>query len=398
MRLRVLVVDLGHGGTDPGATGNGLLEKTLNLNVGLELIPMLKSRNFDVVMVRVADISLSLQARVALAIQYKADIVISIHHNAFNKTARGIETYCSLFNAESRRLAESVHRELVKAFPELPNRGIKTRRHPSNTGWDYYHMIREPHRQAKIPSIITETGFVDNPTDAAIMKKPDFPERQAEAIAKGVCAYFGVPWSMNLTPIMGPPQATMKQAQEWARISGAHQRFIDIAPIYWKYGQLTGIRPEVMYPQAAHETGYGKYGGIVSPDQNNWAGVKIKNPTGDRLEDHESFATPDDGVRAHYNHMCAYLGLEPIGTPHDRYYVVKGLSWAGTIKYVEELGGRWAPREGYGLSVVSLINSLKDTPYAGENTPPIADAEIEALKKHIIDLEAKIAAAQKALA
>ena len=52
-----------------------------------------------------------------------------------------------------------------------------------------------------------------------------------------------------LTPITGKP-AVAAQAQEWARHSNAHQRFIDIAPAYWYYGQLTGIRPEVLMPRA----------------------------------------------------------------------------------------------------------------------------------------------------
>lgn len=171
---------------------------------------------------------------------------------------------------------------------------------------------------------------------------------------------------MELTPILGPPQATVAQAQEWARKNNAHQRFIDIAPVYWSYGQITGIRPEVLYAQAAHETGYGHYGGAVRPEQNNWAGIKIKNPVGDRPEDHETFSTPQEGVRAHFNHVCAYLGLPPIGEPHPRYYVVNSLSWAGTVKYVEELGGKWAPRAGYGQSIVKLLNSLLTTKAPGE--------------------------------
>lgn len=171
---------------------------------------------------------------------------------------------------------------------------------------------------------------------------------------------------MSLTPILGPPQGTVTQAQEWARKNNAHQRFIDIAPNYWHYGKITGIRPDVLYAQAAHETGFGHYGGAVRPEQNNWAGIKVKNPVADRPEDHETFPTPEEGVRAHFNHVCAYLGLPPIGEPHPRYHVVNSLSWAGTVKYVEGLGGKWAPRAGYGQSIVKLLNSLLATKAPGE--------------------------------
>jgi hypothetical protein len=179
-----------------------------------------------------------------------------------------------------------------------------------------------------------------------------------------------------LTPITGTPQATVAQAQAWAAARSAHQRFIDIAPTYWHYGQLTGIRPEVLYAQAAHETGYGHYGGAVTPDQNNWAGIKVRNPSGDRREDHEFFATPDDGVRAHFNHVCAYVGREPAGTPHDRYYVVKGLSWAGTVRHVEELGGKWAPSPSYGERIVKLLNALLATQAPDEPELPTATRKI----------------------
>ena len=154
------------------------------------------------------------------------------------------------------------------------------------------------------------------------------------------------------TPLIGEAQITVEQAQAWAQERGAAQRFIDIAPVYWEYGELFGIRPEIMYAQAAKETGYGNYGGAVKPEMNNWAGIKIQSPIGDRTEDHETFATPEDGVRAHYNHMSAYIGLEPIGEPHDRYYVVKSIDWAGGVKNVEALGGRWCPDLYYGYSII----------------------------------------------
>jgi len=155
------------------------------------------------------------------------------------------------------------------------------------------------------------------------------------------------------TPITGPAQVSVERAKEWAAERGAHQRFIDIADLYWKYGEITGIRPEALYAQAAKETGYGKYGGRVVPEQNNWAGIKTATATGDKTEDHETFATPEDGVRAHFNHMSAYIGLAPIGEPHGRYHIAKTTAWAGTVTTVEELGNKWAPEHTYGYSLVT---------------------------------------------
>ena len=192
------VINPGHGGSDPGARGNGLLEKDLNLAVALALGPLLIARGVKVLYTRRLDVTMTLQSRSDIIVINKADAAIDIHHNAFNGSARGTETYCSAFNNKSRSLAEAVHPGLIRAF-DMPNRGIKTRLHPKHKNRDYYHMIREPHKQAGIPVIITETGFIDNTHDAAIMKRADFVSRQAEALAKGICAYFGVAWEQSST-------------------------------------------------------------------------------------------------------------------------------------------------------------------------------------------------------
>lgn len=165
--------------------------------------------------------------------------------------------------------------------------------------------------------------------------------------------------SADKTPITGDAQVSAEQAQKWAIACGADERFINAAPIYWQYGEIFGIRPEVMYAQAGKETAYGKYGGAVLPEMNNWAGIKIKSPEGDRTEDHETFATPDDGIRAHFNHMSAYVGLAPVGEVHDRYYVVKTIAWAGTVQFVEQLGGRWCPNINYGYEILDMIEVMK---------------------------------------
>ncbi len=211
------------------------------------------------------------------------------------------------------------------------------------------------------PSLKTQVGIA---VERGILRgndsliRPDSPVTRAEAAVfihrmvlirqgKGELSF------VTSTPIVAESQVTLERAKEWAMEKGAHQRFIDAADIYWKYGEITGIRPEVLYAQAAKETGYGKYGGRVLPEQNNWAGIKTATANGDETYDHETFATPDDGVRAHFNHMSAYLGLEPVGEPHGRYYTASRTAWAGTVTTVEELGNKWAPEHTYGYSLVA---------------------------------------------
>lgn len=169
------------------------------------------------------------------------------------------------------------------------------------------------------------------------------------------------------TPIRSRTKSTVAQGQAWAINKGAHKRFVDIAPLYWEYGERTGINPEILYLQAAKETNFGRYTGAVKPEMNNWAGIKTFDAAGDRTEDHETFATPEDGVRAHFNHMGIYCGVDPIGEPHPRWYKTSTVGWRGTVQYVEDLGGRWAPSLDYGISITrDYLKHLYKTPVPSE--------------------------------
>ena len=213
-------------------------------------------------------------------------------------------------------------------------------------------------------AIAAERGIVKG-SDKLLRPKGDVTRAEAAVILYRAINYKdrnSQDLYITQTPIVGESKVSLEQAKKWAQNSGAHERFIEIADYYWKYGEITGMRPEVLYGQAAKETAFGKYTGQVKPEQNNWAGIKIKNATGDKPEDHETFATPEDGVRAHFNHMSQYVGLAPVGEPHDRYYVLNSMAWRGTVKNVEQLGGKWAPDVTYGYSiVVNLLRPMENT-------------------------------------
>ena len=188
------------------------------------------------------------------------------------------------------------------------------------------------------------------------------------------------PPSAGGTPILGTPQATVEQAEGWARSRRATQQFISLAVLYWRHGIEYGIRPEVAYAQAAKETAFGRFGGAVTPDMRNFCGLKIKEPKGDVREDHAAFPDDDTGMRAHYQHLAAYVGLAPIGNVVDpRYNLVRSLPWAGAIDLVEDLGAKWAPNPDYGRSIVGdyLVPMLQI------EVPPAWDpaAEIRLLKE-----------------
>lgn len=161
---------------------------------------------------------------------------------------------------------------------------------------------------------------------------------------------LGVIQSRN--SMFGESAVSLEAMKLWAEKNGATESFIAAADLYRQYGEITGIRPDILYAQSAKETGYGKYGGNVLPEQNNFAGIKKYGRNGDAMEDHEDFPTQEDGVRGHFNHMSAYLGLAPVGEPHERYKSVKSMPWAGSVKTLEELGGKWCPDLYYGFSIL----------------------------------------------
>jgi len=194
------------------------------------------------------------------------------------------------------------------------------------------------------------------------------------------------------TPILGQAQATVQQAQAWARSRNAAQVFIDLAPLYWLEAPLRGgVRPEVAYAQAAKETAFGRFGGVIpGPEWHNWCGLKTTSGGGNYdVNAHAKF--PDDltGVRAHLDHLALYAGAPgyPLpGTPDPRHFPYI----AGTAKTVESLSGKWAGA-GYGESIVrDYLAGLLATPAPVTEDPEKEQLqkEIDLLKEQVLDLQA----------
>lgn len=193
-----LFLDPGHGGKDPGATGNGLVEKALNLAVALALEKQLQKSDIDVMLSRYVDEDVSPQQRTDRANAWEADVFLSIHHNGFDDpAARGIETYYSIRHEDSKQFAEVIQKALCAAFP-MPDRGVKTKL--GSSGRDWYHVLRESRAPV---AVITETGFVTSPADAALLKQPDFPRREAEVLAGAIKTLYGQNSSSEMEKLRG---------------------------------------------------------------------------------------------------------------------------------------------------------------------------------------------------
>lgn len=194
------------------------------------------------------------------------------------------------------------------------------------------------------------------------------------------------------TPILGPTQATVEQAQTWARARGATDWFIGLAPLYWQEAPKRGtVRPENAYAQAGKETGMGRFGGTIpGPEWHNPCGMKTSSG-GANTDPGAHAQFPDDltGVRAHLDHLALYAGAPGYpraDTPDPRHFA----SIRGVAPTVEQLGGRWAPAADYGQSIVrDYLAPLLTTPAP---TPPAVDPEVEQLRARVKELEGQLAA------
>jgi N-acetylmuramoyl-L-alanine amidase len=173
LRGLTIVLDAGHGGYDLGARGARSLEKQHNLDIVRRLRGHLMARGADVLLTRDGDYFVSLPGRVHFANSRKADIFFSVHINSFGRNSTGTETF--YWSANSQGLASEVQNELAKATG-LKNRGIQQAR---------FYVIRN----TRMPAVLTESAFISNPREEALLLQPQFRERVAQGMARGIINY-----------------------------------------------------------------------------------------------------------------------------------------------------------------------------------------------------------------
>jgi N-acetylmuramoyl-L-alanine amidase len=171
-----IVLDPGHGGRDSGAVGTaGNAEKSLVLSIAKTTAAILEqNKNFKVVMTRTGDTYPTLQDRVVLANNLKADVFLSFHANSGPATAHGTETYYN--TSQSKEFANILHKHLIEATG-FYNRGVRTAN---------YYVIKN----TKMPSALIEVGFLTNAAENKKMLDPNFQKRVGEAMAAAIVEYY----------------------------------------------------------------------------------------------------------------------------------------------------------------------------------------------------------------
>lgn len=188
----IIVLDPGHGGSDPGTSYNGVREKDINLKIALYAKEELETyKNVKVIMTRTTDIYPSLIERSQIAANYKADFFVSIHCNMLaNKSTavNGSEVYASLspsYSVPTAKMGNLVISELVKAG--MINRGVKTVR--GDDGLDYYAVIRNTVAKG-IPAILIEEGYLSGSIDHGVLTSDLGQKKLGVANATAIATYF----------------------------------------------------------------------------------------------------------------------------------------------------------------------------------------------------------------
>jgi N-acetylmuramoyl-L-alanine amidase len=218
--VKKIVIDAGHGGKDPGAHGNGIVEKDLVLDIALRLQTLLQEEpGVEVILTRDSDVFIPLEERTAIAIREGADLFLSIHANASTrKEARGIETYFLNFatNPEAEAVAareNAVSSQRMGQFPELikaialNNKVAESREFASLVQTNMVRKLKPQNTTvrdlgvkqapfvvligADMPSVLAEISFVTNRAEATLLKKATYKTRIAQALCDAILKYQG---------------------------------------------------------------------------------------------------------------------------------------------------------------------------------------------------------------
>ena len=190
-KQEVIVVDVGHGGTDPGMIGvDGLEEKGVNLAIAKKLKVLLEKENYQVVMTREEDQGLyeegttnqkvqDMQNRCALIAEKKPVVSVSIHQNSYSDSqVKGPQVFFYEHSQEGKELATCIQEQM--------NRQLDVERPRQIKGNTTYYLLK---RSEGILNIV-ECGFLTNPQEAQKLQTEEYQQKVAEAIKDGILEFL----------------------------------------------------------------------------------------------------------------------------------------------------------------------------------------------------------------
>ena len=225
-RKKIVVLDPGHGGKDPGAIGvyGKTYEKNITLAMGKELKSILEKRGYTVYLTRNTDVFIPLRQRVRIAQKYKADLFMSIHaDSALNRNAKGLSVYTLSENASDKEAAALAEREnkvdiiggvdfsenskeindilISLSQNDSRNKSSKFATYIVNEMKKSVKLVNDTHRFAgfavlkapDIPSVLLEMGYLSNKSEESLLKQSSYRKRLADSVSKAVGNYFTDP-------------------------------------------------------------------------------------------------------------------------------------------------------------------------------------------------------------
>jgi N-acetylmuramoyl-L-alanine amidase len=196
-RVRTICLDPGHGGNDKGEISGNNFEKKYNLLLALAVEKMLRAEGFKVILTRSNDVAVKLEDRPAIAAKAGADLFISLHYNSDAHPVSGVEVHClpppgmKSSNSgggvgddpaypgnahDNRNVLLAWH--VLKSILSLPLEDIGVKR-------EHYMVLKE----ARMPAILIEGGFMTDPQDALKIYDAGFRQRMARSIVNGILSY-----------------------------------------------------------------------------------------------------------------------------------------------------------------------------------------------------------------
>lgn len=342
----------------------------------LKLKAQLEARGFQVVTTR-ASIDTDLGVYERGTASKGCDVFISLHSNAC-----GTESvdYPVVYRAyDNKNNVDTLALKLAKKVSELmgTTQAGRTATRKNSSGGEYYGVLRGARAVGTPYYMLIEHSFHTNTKATKWLSKDANLDKLAVAEADILAEFFGMESSTETekTAIMGKAQATAQQMALFCRSKNSAPQLTScsleqLAEMFIEEGEAEGVRGDVAFAQSLHETGYFKFGGIVLPTQNNYAGIGALN--GNATGQAASFPDPRTGVRAQIQHLKAYASTEALVNEcvDPRFSLVA----RGVAPYVEWLGaadnpqGRgWAvPGAGYGANIVKLLGQImaQETPQA----------------------------------
>lgn len=188
LKNKIIYLDPGHGGADPGATYKNIEEQSINLKIAEKLKQKLETLGATVYLTRYGDYDLSvpyainrkrsdLSRRANIINRSMCDMYLSIHLNAETSSSwHGAEAYYDDINSENEKIAKIIQEEFQKS--------LASKREYKKTDTMYLH------KRIERPGVLLEVGFLSNPNDRYLLTQDTYQDKVATTIMNGIIRYF----------------------------------------------------------------------------------------------------------------------------------------------------------------------------------------------------------------